>query len=216
MPVTTFEPQTTMAPSNVRYIKMIIKPSVRPHKIQPPLFTLEDYYATPEGTRMEFINGRFIQMPSTTMRHQMIVSYLDRLIGKYLEEHESGAIAVPGPVDVEPIPGEDTVVVPDVVVVCDPSIIDDHGIKGAPDWVIEVASPGNLGMDYITKLDIYNRAGVSEYWIVNPMKHEVQVSIFDGADSEASIYSFDEPVPSRTLEGLVVDFSKIKCNLTED
>jgi Uma2 family endonuclease len=62
-----------------------------------------------------------------------------------------------------------TVVQPDILVVCDPDKLDDRGCRGAPDWVIEVISPGSAAHDRIRKLALYEHHGVREYWIVHPI-----------------------------------------------
>ena len=67
-----------------------------------------------------------------------------------------------------------TYVEPDVTVVCDADRLDDKGCNGAPDWIVEIVSPGSYRMDYLIKLFKYRTAGVKEYWIVNP------VSVYPG------------------------------------
>ncbi len=68
---------------------------------------------------------------------------------------------------------------PDISVICDKSKLTDRGCLGAPDWVVEIVSPGNSGHDYIRKLNLYADAGVREYWIVNPMTELVYVYYFE-------------------------------------
>mgnify|MGYP002508841308 CR=1 FL=1 len=71
--------------------------------------------------------------------------------------------------------GEDTVLEPDISVICDPDKITPRGCVGAPDWIIEIVSPSNPGHDYITKLGIYNDAGVREYWIIDTRSESIHV-----------------------------------------
>lgn len=77
---------------------------------------------------------------------------------------------------------------PDISIVCDSSKLDDKGCHGAPDWIIEVVSPGNKPMDYFTKLFKYRSAGVREYWIVDPTREVVTVYRFEKETMEQ--YSF--------------------------
>ena len=73
---------------------------------------------------------------------------------------------------------------PDISVICDKSKLDDRGCVGAPDWIIEIASPSTKRTDYGVKLFKYRSAGVREYWIVDPLKNLILVYNFDTSDSE--------------------------------
>ena len=81
---------------------------------------------------------------------------------------------------------------PDISVICDSSKLDERGCQGAPDWVIEIVSPGSKQMDYFKKLFLYRNAGVREYWIVDPTKKHVIVYKFEQEIMEQ--YSFWEDV----------------------
>lgn len=69
---------------------------------------------------------------------------------------------------------------PDITIVCDPNKLDKYGCIGAPDMVIEVLSPSTRRHDRLVKLNMYQRAGVREYWIVNPEECTVQVLLLKG------------------------------------
>lgn len=69
----------------------------------------------------------------------------------------------------------DTLVQPDISVVCDPSKLDDKGCRGAPDWIIEVLSPATAGHDQVRKLLLYEHHGVKEYWLVHPVDRVVTI-----------------------------------------
>jgi hypothetical protein len=69
----------------------------------------------------------------------------------------------------------DTVVQPDITVICDDAGLDEHGFQGSPDWIIEVLSPSTSARDQITKLRLYENAGVKHYWLVHPTEHVVTV-----------------------------------------
>ena len=90
---------------------------------------------------------------------------------------------------------------PDISVICDKNKIADKGCNGAPDWVIEIVSPGNKPMDYFTKLFKYRTASVKEYWIVDPTMERVTVYRFEKETMEE--YSFGEDIPV----GIYEDFS---------
>ena len=90
---------------------------------------------------------------------------------------------------------------PDISVICDKNKLDDQGCHGAPDWIIEIVSPGSKSMDYMTKLFKYRTAGVREYWIVDPMRGQVTVYGFEKDIVEQ--YSFGEEM----VVGIYEDFS---------
>ncbi len=91
---------------------------------------------------------------------------------------------------------------PDISVVCDSAKLDDKGCHGAPDWIIEIVSPGNRPMDYFTKLFKYRTAGVREYWIVDPMRKQILVYRFEQEIMEQ--YSFGEDIPAGIYEGFSI------------
>ena len=82
------------------------------------------------------------------------------------------------------------------------------GCTGAPDWIIEIVSPGSRKMDYFTKLFKYRTAGVREYWIVDPGKNLILVYNFDTSDSEQ--YTFADTVKAGIYEDLYIDFANLK------
>lgn len=90
---------------------------------------------------------------------------------------------------------------PDISVICDLFKLDEKGCHGAPDWIIEIVSPGNKPMDYFTKLFKYRNANVREYWIVDPTKEQIMVYRFEMETMEQ--YSFADDVPV----GIYDDFS---------
>ena len=104
-----------------------------------------------------------------------------------------------------------TVVQPDICVVCDPTKIDKRGCLGAPDWIIEILSPGNAGHDTKTKFDLYEENGVREYWIVYPGIQSVVVYVLDAQDEYqlTAEYAAPGPMPVATLPGLVVEWADI-------
>ena len=91
---------------------------------------------------------------------------------------------------------------PDISVICDTSKLDEKGCHGAPDWIIEVVSPGNKQMDYLIKLLKYSNADVREYWIVDPSRELVTVYGFEKETTEQ--YSFGENIPVGIYEGFSI------------
>ena len=104
----------------------------------------------------------------------------------------------------------DTMVEPDITVVCDPKKLDDVGCKGAPDFIAEVLSPSSKRHDRLVKFELYQRAGVLEYWIVDPELRTVQVCVLDGDSYRvAALYTERDIAKVRSLEGCYVDLSKV-------
>lgn len=93
---------------------------------------------------------------------------------------------------------------------CDPSKLDELGCKGAPDMVAEVLSPSTQRHDRLVKYNLYQRAGVREYWIVDPENKTVQVSILeDGRYRLAEVYTAQDIAKVNVLDGCFVELSKL-------
>ena len=104
----------------------------------------------------------------------------------------------------------DTVVEPDITVVCDHSKLDDQGCKGAPDLVIEILSLSTQRHDRLTKLNLYQRAGVGEYWIVTPVDRTVQVMLLEkGLYRVADICTAQDVIKVNSLEGCYLELEKV-------
>ena len=143
-------------------------------------FTSADYLQWQGDERWELIDGEAYAMaPAPTISHQTLAGQLYRQIDEALDGAPCRTLIAP--VDVLlPAPNEaddqaTTVVQPDILVVCDPNKISDKNVRGAPDWIIEILSPTTARHDHLTKRDIYERAGVREYWLVHPVDRVVTV-----------------------------------------
>ncbi|MDQ2770099.1 MAG: Uma2 family endonuclease [Bacteroidota bacterium] len=103
-----------------------------------------------------------------------------------------------------------TVVQPDICVVCDPAKLDDRGCVGAPDWIVEILSPGNTARDTRIKFDLYEESGVREYWIVFPGVKTVAVYVLANEQYQlAAEYYEPGPIPVRTLPGLALEWEEV-------
>ena len=96
---------------------------------------------------------------------------------------------------------------PDISVICDKNKLDEYGCNGAPDWIIEIVSPGSRKMDYNIKLFKYRTAGVKEYWIVDYEKNLVMVYDFQNEDGDD--YTFSDTIQVGIYPDLVIDLSSI-------
>jgi Uma2 family endonuclease len=136
-------------------------------------FTFGVYCTWPEGERWELIDGvPYAMSPAPDWPHQSLVATLTVAIGNHLKGKPCRVL--PAPLDVllpkadEADDLVDTVVQPDLVVLCDSSKLTRHGVRGAPEWVIEILSPSTASRDQREKRELYERHGVAEYWIVSP------------------------------------------------
>lgn len=172
-------------------------------------YTEDDYDSLPEDVRAELIDGQFYDMASPSRIHQKILHFLDRTIGNYIDSKGGPCEVYPAPFAVRLFDDRKTIVEPDLSIICDPGKLDDRGCKGAPDWIIEIVSPGNPAHDYVRKLNLYLDAGVREYWIVNPASQTILVYFFEKAAFKAQPYTFRDKIKSNLYDDLTIDFSEI-------
>ncbi len=170
-------------------------------------YTIEDIYALPEGTRAELIDGQIYYMAPPSRKHQRIIGKLYTAISNYIDTKGGTCEPYVSPFAVYLDENSTTYVEPDISVICDPNKLDDKGCKGAPDWIIEIASPGSRRMDYFTKLFKYRSAGVREYWLVDSDKNRITVWDFESDDTEE--YSFSDSVKAGIYDDLSIDFAKL-------
>jgi Uma2 family endonuclease len=162
------------------------------------LYTYGDYRQWQGDERWELIDGEAqLMSPAPRIQHQRVAGALYRQIAQFLEGHACEALIAPFDVRL-PKAGEaddavDTVVQPDLAVVCDPSKIDALGVRGAPDLVVEVLSPATAGRDEILKRDLYERSGVCEYWLIDPDSLSLRVY-------QATKGRFGKPLAVRDFE----------------
>ena len=171
------------------------------------LYTIEDIYALPEGTRAELVDGQIYYMAPPTRKHQDIVGTLYRKIADYIDYKHGSFKAYIAPFAVFLNENDKNYVEPDISVICNRDKLNDKGCVGAPDWIIEVVSPGSRRMDYFTKLFKYRTAGVREYWLVDPDKNRILVYNFELEDT--GDYSFSDSVQSGIYSDFAIDFSKL-------
>ncbi len=165
-------------------------------------YTIEYIYALPDGERAELIDGQIYSMAPPNTRHQRILNYINTEINMYIRKNNGECEVFPAPFAVFLNDDNMNYVEPDISVICDKNKISDKGCQGAPDWVIEIISPSSRAMDYFTKLFKYQKSGVREYWIVDPIKQRVTVYFFEKELVEE--YSFGEEVPVRIYEGFSI------------
>ncbi len=178
--------------------------------------TYGEYLHWDDDARFELIDGQAWAMsPAPNPRHQQVLGELYRQIANQL--HNKSCSAWLAPFDVRlPRANEtdediDTVVQPDLSVICDSNKIDDKGCRGAPDWVIEILSPSTAGHDQVIKRRLYERAGVREYWLLHPTDQVLTVyRLIDGSYGKPDVDERKETTHSIILPEIVIDWSLFK------
>ncbi|MFC1223024.1 Uma2 family endonuclease [Pedobacter sp. BG31] len=137
------------------------------------IYSYADYMRFEFEERLEIIKGYIFRMsPAPSRIHQKISGRIYVPIYNALNGHQCEVYSAPFDVRLAKKTQDDkevfTVVQPDIVVVCDPAKLDNRGCIGSPDIVVEILSPGNNKKELINKYEVYEEAGVKEYWIISP------------------------------------------------
>lgn len=181
-----------------------------------------DYLSWTDGLRYELIAGEaYLMSPGPDLPHQDVAG----------EIYHQARLALMGkpcraffaPLDVRlPRQNEadkqiDTVVQPDVLVVCDPGKLDRHGVRGAPDWIVEVLSPATAGHDQIKKRQLYEAHGVREYWLVHPIDKVLTVyRLQNGEYGKPAISQLEGETPVGILPDIVIRWDELAARLPAD
>lgn len=142
-------------------------------------YTYADYLTWQISERVELIKGKIFKMaPAPNRKHQEVSRILLHYLGNFLWKKKC-KIYHP-PFDVRLIKnGNNTVVQPDICIVCDLNKLDKQGCKGAPELIIEILSPGNSRKELREKLNLYEENGVQEYWIINPLEEMLVIYLLN-------------------------------------
>lgn len=174
-------------------------------------YTEEDYYNLPENVRAELIDGQFYYMSAPSRIHQKILMALAKIIANYIDSKGGPCEVYPAPFAVKLFEDDSKIIVePDISVICDPNKLTDRGCTGAPDWIIEIVSPGNSGHDYVYKLNLYVKAGVKEYWIVDPRNKKIFIYDLTQTDMKADCYTFQDRIKVNIYDDLWIDFKELQ------
>lgn len=169
----------------------------------------EEWLALGEDTHCELIGGEIVVVPSPSLEHQGVSRDLEFYMLQYIQKRDLGKL-FDAPVDVKL--DEENVVQPDLVFVARPNagILRKRGIFGTPDLVVEILSPSSLVRDRYEKMELYQRSGVPEYWIVDLLHKSIEVLSLEKGNYR--VYSFaceKGVVKSRILEGFELEVAQI-------
>ena len=146
-------------------------------------YTYADYLTWRFEDVVELIRGKVFKMsPAPGTSHQQLSGNLFSIVHRYLKGRPCQVFAAPFDVRLPLPPGRqtakqiDTVVQPDISIICDPQKLDERGCQGAPDWIIEILSKSTASKDLTEKYTLYENAGVQEYWVAHP--HEGTLLIY--------------------------------------
>ena len=183
--------------------------------------TYADYLTWSATYGDELINGAAYvrEPPAPSPSHQGIVLELGRQVANALEGKPYRVYVAPFdirlPKSTEKDDEVDTVVQPDVFIVCDLQKIDARGMRGAPDWLAEVLSPGTANHDRRVKLPAYERAGVREVWLIDPINRRLTLYRLEaGHYGRATLLELKGKTPITAVPGVVVDWEQVLAEIT--
>ncbi len=183
----------------------------------PERYNYGDYSKWPEGERWELIEGRAYDMsPAPGTMHQSISFEMSAQIHDFLKNKKCRAFSAPFDVRLPDENNEkdkdiETVVQPDIVIVCEKKKLDEKGCRGAPDFVVEILSPYTAEKDMKEKFFLYEKHRVKEYWIVDPSNKTVLVYELGPGKKykRADAYVGKDKVPSKAIKGLTIDMGLV-------
>lgn len=178
------------------------------------IYTYKDYLEL-EDVSMEVIEGiPYLMSPSPTVEHQRILRKLLLSFSNYFKDSDCEIFSAPLDVvlinENEEVLDSKNIVQPDIFIVCDKNKIGDKNIIGSPDLIVEIVSTGSQSLDYVKKLNLYEKYKVKEYIIVNPINKTILQYIFeDNCYSSPKIYNQNSVAQINLFKGLEIDFTNI-------
>ena len=157
----------------------VITPTSDSPRLRRQALSYEEYLALPDESRIiEWVNGEAIFHIPPTPAHQIISSFIEKLLGYYVDLLGLGLV-LDAPVEVKLWPGGPSRE-PDLLYITNEKLpmIGEKQIEGTPDLIVEIVSPASITLDRITKFREYEQAGVGEYWIIDPRPHQQQADFY--------------------------------------
>jgi Uma2 family endonuclease len=177
-------------------------------------YTYADYFSWKIQERIELFKGKIFAMsPAPSRHHQEISQFINTELSIFLKNHSCKVYFAPFDVRLQRTVDDkkvNTVVQPDICVVCDLTKLDDRGCSGAPELVVEILSPGNTKKEMKYKFELYEEAGVEEYWIVDPAEKMVlQYCLENGQFTNHRPLIEEDSLHSRVLTGFSIELEKV-------
>lgn len=172
------------------------------------VYTYADYLLWRLEERVELFKGKIFKMsPAPNVKHQKISRNLTIEIGSLFKHKTCQLFSAPFDVRLPQNKGDEqifTVVQPDLCIICDSEKLDERGCVGAPDLVIEILSPGNSKKEMKNKFELYEEAGVREYWVVHPTEENVLVYVLENGEFKGTKPVVDDYITSYVFPDLKV------------
>ncbi|WP_373494409.1 Uma2 family endonuclease [Aquiflexum sp.] len=184
-------------------------------------YTYADYLTWQMDEMVELIKGKiFRQAAAPRSNHQRVSGTVFNSLFNFLKGRKCEVFAAPFdvrlPVKSKKNEDIDTVVQPDICVICDSEKIDEFGCVGAPDLVLEILSPGNNKKELQNKYEVYEESGVKEYWVIHPNECTLIIyTLIEDKYSTSKILTMGDFAKSKAIEGFELDLSEVFENLVE-
>jgi len=175
-------------------------------------YTYQDYLSWKFQERVELFLGKVFKMsPAPNVQHQRISGVIHNSFYNILSVQKCDVFSAPFDVRLPISQEKDTVVQPDIVVICDESKLDEQGCNGSPDIVVEILSPGNSRKEMKEKFELYEASLVPEYWIVDPGNEDVVIYTLNVNQKYIGSKPFvsGEHVESLIVPGLHIEVSEV-------
>ena len=170
------------------------------------LYTYQDWQAMEfgEGQRSELINGRIYLLASASTRHQSILGEIFRQLSNHLRGKKCKPF-----LNLDVRLEKDTVLIPDLILVCDSRRLTKNGCNGAPDLAVEILSPSTTRHDKLTKFQLYQQAGVPEYWIVDPEDNVITIHRLNGNIYTTTVLNKADTAAIQALPDFEMDLPEV-------
>ena len=173
------------------------------------VYTYKDYENSSDDERFEVIDGVIYMMSPPSQAHQEVCGEIYRQLANFMRGKPCKVFIAPFGVRLNAAARDNTIVEPDLLIVCDRSKLDGKACVGAPDMVVEVLSPSTAGKDRVLKFNKYLQAGVREYWIIDPDSKTLGVHILKNGEYVTTAYGDEDTVPVHVLDGCLVDMKDV-------
>jgi Uma2 family endonuclease len=173
-------------------------------------YTVDDYLMLEEGAPFQLINYDLVMSPSPIPIHQVISVKITQAIANFLDQKDDNGFLVSAPMDV--MFDDGNVLQPDILYISENRVAElvKNRVEGAPDLIIEILSPSNAYYDLRQKKDIYEKFGVIEYIIIDPVQENADLYLLqDGVYHLHQKAQKNEILNSVILQGLGIELARL-------